>query len=361
MPRMTLRSRAIIFSTVTAIAVAGCAGGVDLLDLPEPTGEHPFPVRSATTGKNSHEVHGIDIAKYQGDIDWYAVKRSGIAFAFIKATEGGDILDNRFHENWAGAKAAGVPRGAYHFNYWCTPMEKQFAWFKRHVPADKDAMPPVLDLEWNTHSPTCPKKVPRHIAQAEIRKFVRLAEAHYGKRPILYTDIRFYRDVLSDGSFSRYPLWVRATRRLPQDIYEGRRWAFWQYTGRGRVEGIRGKVDRNVFAGTKRQWRQLVASNFMQPPGASPLAGPDPVKKPNPVPASPPVVVAENDKPPGGPAAALRAAGPREGAQAKVRAKVEPPVATKPNAPGAGKTGGPVQLLPAVNRQTSPDVVRSGR
>ncbi|MDP4594367.1 MAG: glycoside hydrolase family 25 [Beijerinckiaceae bacterium] len=251
-----------MISACALLALVACAGSDDFLEPAEPNGHHPFPERSSTTGRNAHGVHGIDIAKYQGDIDWNAVKASGIAFAFIKATEGTDLLDEKFAQNWAAAKAAGLPRGAYHFNYWCSSFKDQFEWFRRNVPRDKDALPPVLDLEWNTHSPTCPRKVSRTRAKQEIRAFVQLAEAWYGKRPILYTDIRFYRDVLSDGSFSQYPLWVRATRRLPQDIYKGRKWVFWQYSDRSRVPGIRGRVDKNAFAGSQREWNALIATQF---------------------------------------------------------------------------------------------------
>lgn len=272
--------------------LAACAGGADdFLEPAEPVGNHPFPVRESTFGRNSHEVHGIDIAKYQGNIDWHQVKASGIGFAFIKATEGTDRLDDRFQANWAAAKAAGIPRGAYHFNYWCSPMRTQFEWFRRHVPRDPDAMPPVLDLEWNTHSPTCPRRVSRARAQAEIREFVRLAEAWYGKRPILYTDIRFYRDVLSDGSFSQYPLWVRATKRLPHEIYPGRKWAFWQHSDRARVPGIKGRVDKNAFAGSHRDWQRLVAANFRHKTVVTPAA------KPSPQPAPPQIAVAAAQPP----------------------------------------------------------------
>ena len=55
-----------------------------------------------------YPIHGIDVSKFQGDIDWNAVANSGVKFAWIKATEGGDRLDQRFQANWAGAKAAGV-------------------------------------------------------------------------------------------------------------------------------------------------------------------------------------------------------------------------------------------------------------
>src|SRR5208337_3723546 len=71
------------------------------------------------TRSAEYAVHGVDVSKYQGNVDWQAVKEAGVAFAYIKATEGGDGADPKFLRNWAGAKIAGIPRGAYHFVYWC--------------------------------------------------------------------------------------------------------------------------------------------------------------------------------------------------------------------------------------------------
>ena len=244
-------------------ALLGCAGGIG--DLVEPASfdaRHPFPVRDLSPGPRHHDIHGIDIAKYQGEIDWAAVKNSGIEFAFIKATEGGDRLDDKFEANWAAAKEAGLPRGAYHFNYWCSSWANQAEWFKRNVPVDPDALPPVLDLEWNNASPTCPRSVPRETALAGIYTFVHAMEKHYKKRPILYTDANFHRDVLSDGALADYPLWVRAVKELPHVQFPGRRWAFWQYTEKAAVPGIRGNVDKNAFAGNRAQWRKLVSTAF---------------------------------------------------------------------------------------------------
>ena len=282
-----------ISALALAAALAGCAAGVG--ELAEPsilTAGHPFPVREVSPGQHLHEVHGIDVARYQGEIDWHAVKAAGIGFAFIKATEGTDRMDDKFQQNWAGAKAAGVARGAYHFSYWCTPLEQQFEAFRRVVPADPDAMPPVLDLEWNFQSPTCPRKVPKEHALAEIRKWVRLAEAHYGKKPILYVEIPFHRDVLNGGEFSDYPLWLRSVAAPPQVRYPGRQWAFWQYSDRSRVPGIRPLVDKNVFAGSRAEWQRLVAANF-QHRGASTTARPAPASVAAPPQPQQPVLAAE--------------------------------------------------------------------
>src|SRR5829696_7248332 len=166
-------------------------------------------------------IHGIDVSRWQGKIDWASVRAAGTQFAFIKATEGGDHLDPRFRENWDGAAQAGVPRGAYHFMYWCRPAHEQAAWFRRNVPNDSNALPPVLDLEWNGHSRTCPLKLPRETALAHVKLMLNEMEAHTGKRPIIYTDITFHRDVL-EGELHDYPHWVRSVAAEPHERYAGR-------------------------------------------------------------------------------------------------------------------------------------------
>lgn len=177
----------------------------------------PSPIR-AWHGPRSHPIQGIDISKWQGPINWASVKSAGTQFAYIKATEGGDHVDERFRENWDGAGRAGVPRGAYHFVFWCRSAEDQMAWFKRNVPNDPTALPPVLDVEWNGHSAKCPKKLPKPQALAMIRYMLDEMEAYTGKRPIIYTDITFHKDVLED-ELPDYPHWVRSTAAEPEQRY----------------------------------------------------------------------------------------------------------------------------------------------
>ena len=59
-------------------------------------------------------IQGIDVSYFQGNVDWTKVEAAGIRFAYIKVTEGGDRFDPNFRDNWAGAKQAGIARGAYH-------------------------------------------------------------------------------------------------------------------------------------------------------------------------------------------------------------------------------------------------------
>lgn len=212
------------------------------------------------TGTTPHQypVHGIDVSRYQGDVDWPRARASGVAFAFIKATEGGDVFDPKFERNWAGARRSGIKRGAYHFYYFCTSAAEQAAWFLKNVPRDSSALPPVLDVEWNHASRTCPHKPPPAIVRREMMTFAHMLSRHYGKKPIIYSTVDFY----EHNELSRlkgYHFWLRSVADHPSDSYPNQRWLFWQYTGTGRVPGISGNTDINVFSGTNRQWQKWIA------------------------------------------------------------------------------------------------------
>jgi len=231
-----------------AIALSGCGSGVGPLDalssdLPRPT---------------DYPIHGIDVSKFQGDIDWNAVAGSGVKFAWIKATEGGDHADERFQANWTGAKAAGVPHGAYHFVYWCRPPMEEMANFEQNAPVEGDALPPVLDVEATPTSKTCHRHLTQEDAIAEMKVMLDEMERHYGKRPIIYTTVDFYQAILSDGAFMDYPIWVRSTKYQPSVKYGPRPWHFWQYQSDGSIAGIQAHVDRDAFFGTQKQWEAFL-------------------------------------------------------------------------------------------------------
>ena len=92
-----------------------------------------------------------------------------------------------------------------------------------------------------------------------MKRFMDRIEAHYGKRPIIYTSVDFHRDNLV-GTFEGHHFWLRSVAAHPGETYAGRRWAFWQYTSTGIVPGIQGETDINVFAGTTRNWNSWLAS-----------------------------------------------------------------------------------------------------
>lgn len=252
-----------ILLALTLVVVAACARGParapsqggyvagavpQLADrAPHPwSGGHPY----------NHPVHGIDISRWQGDIDWSRVRGAGVSFVMIKATEGGDHADPNFRRYWVQTAAARIPRGAYHYFYFCRSGAQQAAWFIQNVPRERGAMPPVLDLEW-TASKTCPRRPPSHEVLREAKIFKDILHRHYGQRPIIYTTVDFYRD----NNLRTWPeeFWLRSVAGHPRLVYPGQRWTFWQYSGTGIVPGIRGDVDLNVFNGNVTDWRNWLS------------------------------------------------------------------------------------------------------
>lgn len=197
-------------------------------------------------------IQGMDVARYQGRIDYGKVYASGVHFVYMKSTEGDDYIDPNFRDNWRAARASGMAHGAYHFMTWCSTAADQARWFVKNVPADQDALPPVLDLEWN-HDSSCTKKFSKADMLDKIHVMLDAMEKHTGKLPIIYTDITFHRDILEGEHFDN-AFWLRSTAAEPRERYGNRQWMLWQWTQTGTLNGVVGEVDRNVFYGDENDW-----------------------------------------------------------------------------------------------------------
>ncbi|WP_261398010.1 GH25 family lysozyme [Maritimibacter alkaliphilus] len=201
-----------------------------------------------------YPIHGIDAARYQGDINFFAARNAGINFAWLKATEGGDYLDPGFPRNAPRARAAGVAVGAYHFYYFCRTAREQARWFIENVPRVPGDLPPVLDMEWNHQSRTCKRRPDAATVRDDIRTFSSIVAQHYGTAPVVYTTPDFY-EHNQLGLLRGTEFWLRSVAGHPSERYPQERWTFWQYTGTGVVPGIDGIVDINAFAGDPVSWR----------------------------------------------------------------------------------------------------------
>lgn len=233
--------RLILCLGVVAVALGASAAGYVRYLTFEPDG-------------GAYPVRGIDISHHQGAIDWAAVAADGVDFAYIKATEGGDFRDPRFVANWAGAGAAGIARGAYHFFTLCRPGAVQAANFIAAVPPTPGMLRPVVDLEYGGN---CSARPSPAALLTEVRDFLAALEAHYGSKPLLYLTRGFHADYL-DGALVDYPLWVRSLYFEPG--YPAREWSIWQFHDRGRRAGIAGPVDLNVFRGDRAAFEGLLTA-----------------------------------------------------------------------------------------------------
>ena len=189
-------------------------------------------------------VQGIDVSHHQGEIDWAIIPKEKVQFAFIKATEGGDHRDDRFLENWNAAKQNGIVPSAYHFYTFCKSGSEQAANIISYAPRETGSLPPAIDLEYGGNCGNRPSKA-EFIT--ELRVLSDSILAHYGQRPILYSTPTFYKEYM-DGEMHDHLIWMRNIFGEP-DISDGRDWQFWQFTNKGKLPGINGPVDLNVFQG----------------------------------------------------------------------------------------------------------------
>ena len=209
-----------------------------------------YPARS------TYPMQGIDVSHHQGRIDWSRLPDQGVDFVYIKATEGGDFSDRRFEENWNAAVQVGVVPGAYHFFTFCRDGETQAAHFMAAIPKTPTQMPPAVDVEFGGNCVA--GRPPLDEIRARLKRLLSLIESGTGRKPVVYLTMDAFR-LLWRGHFPSYPLWIRNVFHTPW-LPSGTKWTMWQFGNRGRLEGIEGPVDLNVFAGSNDAWRRFVAS-----------------------------------------------------------------------------------------------------
>lgn len=207
-----------------------------------------------------YEIHGIDISHYQGEIDWgqlreAMIERCPVRFVVIKATEGSNKLDDSFNENFYQARENGFIRGAYHFWSTKTSARLQAEYFLKQVHLEDGDLPPILDVEKKGN-------ISVEDFQKNVLTWLRLVEKHYNVKPIIYTYYKFKMDYLNDSVFNEYPYWI-AHYYVDKVQYRGK-WKFWQHTDCGRLPGIKGYVDFDIYNGSYYDLRKLTIGNHEQ-------------------------------------------------------------------------------------------------
>lgn len=208
-----------------------------------------------------YEIHGIDISHYQGKIDWDELRGAQIdgcplRFVIIKSTEGASRVDDKFENNFYEAREHGFIRGAYHFWSNKSSAREQAYHFLSKVPLEDGDLPPVLDVEHK------PKNRSTEEFQRDILTWLHIVEDKYHVKPIIYTYYKFKELYLSAPVFDDYPYWI-AHYYVDEVKYKGE-WKFWQHTDAGRLPGIKGYVDFNIYNGSYYDLKQLTigSDNF---------------------------------------------------------------------------------------------------
>ncbi|MFG3052506.1 lysozyme [Kitasatospora sp. NPDC048239] len=196
------------------------------------------------------QTPGLDVASYQGNVNWSSVRANGARFAYVKATEGTTYTNPYFTQQYNGSYNAGLIRGAYHF---ALPDRSsgtaQANWFVDHGGGwsrDGKTLPPALDIEYNPYGATC-FGLSQSAMVSWIRSFSNTVHTRTGRYPTIYTTTNWWSTCTgNNGGFgTTNPLWIARYASSVGTLPNG--WSYqtiWQYADSGTFPG-----DQNVFNG----------------------------------------------------------------------------------------------------------------
>ena len=199
-----------------------------------------FPSYSPAPSGNPYD--GIDVSKYQGNINWKKVSQNrNIQFVYIKATEGASLVDRNYKRNIRGARKAGLRVGSYHFFNARRSAKEQFEHFRRHVKKSEQDLLPMVDVEESGV-----RGLSRSDLQQRLNEFMQLVKQEYGKYPLLYSQYGFYNKMLAP-EFNKYFIFIARYGKSTPNLHGPGKHNIWQFTEKGRVPGISGHVDLDKF------------------------------------------------------------------------------------------------------------------
>ncbi|WP_434503789.1 glycoside hydrolase family 25 protein [Prevotella sp.] len=207
---------------------------------------------SATVGANAQNyvqcedtcthVHGIDLSHYQGNVFWETVgDNSKMAYVYLKATEGGSKIDDKYERNIELAHKYGLKVGSYHFFRPKADLNSQLLNFMTQCRPSEQDLIPMIDIETKSGMDT------EEFCDS-LFKFLDMVEKAYRQKPLLYTFASFYNHYLL-GNVNGYKLMIAQYTKREPELSDDRDFIMWQYTGKGRINGVNGFVDKSRFMG----------------------------------------------------------------------------------------------------------------
>lgn len=188
------------------------------------------------------QYRGIDISEFQGEIDFEEVRRSGIEAVYIRVGAG-EYTDEYFAENYERAKAAGLKIGFYHYVTARSVDEgrRQARFFASLAAGREPDMRLAMDFEYFGSLSVSQINA---ISEAYLDELTALTK----REAVIYSDLSNARNIFSRALAEKYPLWAaQYGADEPSANGKWREWVGFQYTDEGRVGGIYGNVDRNIF------------------------------------------------------------------------------------------------------------------
>ncbi len=194
--------------------------------------------------KTENTEIGLDISKWQGDVDFNALKEAGVEFVIIRVgtssgINGENLVDSKFEQNINGANKAGIPVGVYFYSY-ANSEDRAISdalWVLEQIKDYKVDLPIAFDWEnWSFYNEFNLSFFGLSSMADSFVKTVRDA----GYEGMLYSSKNYLEDIWFKGD---YPVWL--AHYTTKTNYEGD-YEFWQLCNNGRVAGINGDVDINI-------------------------------------------------------------------------------------------------------------------
>ena len=193
---------------------------------------------------------GIDVSKFQGNIDWEQVKNAGISYVMLRIGlrgygSGKLVMDDRFYENLRGAKEQGLKTGVYFFSAAISEEEarEEAAFVLQAIEGQEMEMPIVFDTEPILYDTARTDELTGKQLTKITAAFCDAVQAA-GYQPMVYANAKRLTTVLYLEELTDYPLWLADYRMQPDFPYA---FTMWQFTESGKVPGIEGAVDIDLY------------------------------------------------------------------------------------------------------------------
>ncbi len=196
----------------------------------------------AFPASSSVQYDGIDVSEWQGEIDFAGVKEAGIEVVYIRASEGAEYKDPYYLRNYEGAKENGIKVGFYHYLTARTEAEalEQAEFFVSILKGLQVDCRLAMDFE--SFGELSREEI-NDISKAFLDEVKKLS----GKETVIYSDAYNARFTFDDELAEQYPIWVADYDVTEPGDGNWSTWVGFQYTDRGRTDGIDGNVDRDYF------------------------------------------------------------------------------------------------------------------